>query len=184
MAEKYEAGSPRTIDFILENYRRKRAENRSGRHGTVFHQQSTTAASAAERSLRLIAVTTYPRIIKKDVSWYLITNHLLQEATPGNLRTLLAPRSCGAFLTSHPHEPSTHQLRWTDYCPGLGGHSPPLALGDASLRLQLAAGCVVGRRVRDRAAGELVEGAIHAVWGRDARCASGPGPTSVKLNAE
>lgn len=63
------------------------------------------------RSVRLIAATTDPVTLKRDATWYLITNLPLEEASAEEVyRTY-----CLRDWVEHYYKPAKHELGWADF---------------------------------------------------------------------
>ncbi len=68
-------------------------------------------AYGPRRSFRLIAATTNPRTLKKDATWYLVTNLPLQEASPQEVYETYCLRD----WVEHYYKPAKHELGWADF---------------------------------------------------------------------
>lgn len=68
-------------------------------------------AYGPRRAFRLIAATTDPRKLKKDATWYLVTNLPLQEASPTEVYETYGLRD----WVEHYDKPAKHELGWADY---------------------------------------------------------------------
>jgi SRSO17 transposase len=68
-------------------------------------------AYGPRRSFRLIAATTDPTKLKKDATWYLVTNLPLQEASPREVYETYCLRD----WVEHYYKPAKHELGWADF---------------------------------------------------------------------
>ena len=68
-------------------------------------------AYGPRQGVRLIAATTNPLKLKKDATWYLITNLPLQETSPQEVYETYCLRD----WVEHYYRPAKHELGWADF---------------------------------------------------------------------